>query len=115
MTSNLPLTHIYNLGRLGNAGDLVTFAAKDAERALIAKWSGIVSLETFEARVEIAKLAPNRFGLSFLLTAEVTQACVVTLEPVKSRMERRFNRELQFHGPARHRQAPAESGKLVLD
>ena len=115
MTSNLPLTHIYNLGRLGNAGDLVTFAAKDAERALIAKWSGIVSLETFEARVEIAKLAPNRFGLSFLLTAEVTQACVVTLEPVKSRMERRFNRELQFHGPARHRQAPAEPGELVLD
>jgi uncharacterized metal-binding protein YceD (DUF177 family) len=116
MTSNLPLTHSYNLARLGNAGDLVEFAANDAQRALIAKWSGIVSLETFEARVEIAKLAPNHFGLSFLLTAEVTQACVVTLEPVKSRMERRFSRELQFHGPARHRQTPAESGpELVLD
>jgi hypothetical protein len=116
MTSSLPLTHSYNLARLGNAGDQVVFAADDAQRAGIAKWSGIVSLETFEARVEIAKLAPNRFGLSFHLTADVTQACVVTLEPVKSRLERRFDRELQFHGPARHRQTPTQTGpELVLD
>ena len=116
MTDGLPLTHSYNLARLGNAGDLVAFAADEAERAAIARWSGIVSLETFAARVEIAKLAPNRFGLSFLLTANVTQACVVTLEPVKSRMERRFNRELQFHGSARHRSAVADSPpELVLD
>ncbi len=113
---SLPLSHGYNLARLGNAGDQVEFCATEAERAAIARWSGIVSLASFEAQVDIAKLAPNRFGLSFRLTADVTQACVVTLEPVKSRMERRFERELQFHGPARHRQPAADSGQeLVLD
>ena len=116
MTEGLPLTHSYNLARLGNAGDRVVFAAGEAERAAIARWSGIVSLETFEVQVDIARLAPNRFGLSFLLTADVTQACVVTLEPVKSRMERHFNRELQFHGAARQRQPVADSPpELVLD
>jgi len=115
-THSLPLTHSYNLARLGNAGDKVALAANQAERAAIARWAGIVSLESFEAQIGIAKLAPNRFGLSFLLTADVTQACVVTLEPVKSRLERRFERELQFHGPARHRQPAPDSGpEIVLD
>jgi hypothetical protein len=112
----LPLAHVYNLARLGNAGDVVVLAASDGERAQIAKWSGIVSLEAFEARVEIEKLAPNRFGLSFHLTALLTQACVVTLEPVESRMERRFARELHFNGPVRHKPVSADSGPdLVLD
>ena len=121
MTANpsmqsLPLTHGYNLARLGNAGDRVAFAASEAERAAIARWSGVVSLQAFEAKVEIKKLAANRFGLSFLLTADVTQACVVTLEPVKSRMEHSFTRELHFSGPVRHRPAAADSGpELVLD
>ena len=116
MTDGLPLTHGYNLARLGNAGDRVAFAASEAERAAIARWSGIVSLQAFEAKVEIKKLAANRFGLSFLLTADVTQACVVTLEPVKSRMEHSFTRELHFSGPVRHRPAAADSGpELVLD
>ncbi len=115
-SQKLPLAQSYNLARLGNAGDRVAFAAGAAERAQIARWSGIVSVEMFEATVEIAKLAANRFGLSFHLTAEVTQACVVTLEPVKSRVERSFARELHFSAPARHRPPAADSGpELVLD
>ncbi len=63
-----------------------------------------------------SKLAPDRFGLSFHLTADVTQSCVVTLEPVKSGMERRFSRELHFIGPARHKPVSDNSGPdLVLD
>jgi hypothetical protein len=121
MTANsqpqsLPLAHSYNLARLGNAGDRVVLAANETERAAIARWSGIVSLEAFEARVDISKLAPNRFGLSFHLTANVTQSCVVTLEPVRSRLDRRFSRELHFNGPLRHKQVSEEPGPdLVLE
>ena len=116
MTDRLPFALGYNLARLGNAGDLVVFAAAEAERALIAKWAGIVSLEQFEGRIELKKLEPNRFGLNFNLTVEVTQSCVVSLEPVKSRTERDFNRELHFVGNTRHR-VPADqtSPDLVLD
>jgi uncharacterized metal-binding protein YceD (DUF177 family) len=98
MTKGLPLSHVYNLARLGNAGDAVHFAADTEQRGAIAKWSGIVSVEKFEAGVEIQKLAPNRFALAFRLSADVTQACVVTLEPVSSHMERSFTRELMFVG-----------------
>ena len=119
MTEGLPLSHIYNLARLGNAGDEVRFAADAAQCAGIAKWSGVLSVEKFEARVEIKKLAPNRFGLAFFLTAGVTQACVVTLEPVAGHMEKSFGRELVFVGASRPKNPGRETAEsapdLVLD
>jgi uncharacterized metal-binding protein YceD (DUF177 family) len=121
MTANpqapsLPLAHSYNLARLGNAGDQVTITADEVQRAAIAAWAGIVSLESFAMTIEIGKLGANRFSLAYRLTADVTQACVVTLEPVKSRMDHSFSRELRFIGPVRHKPASDESAaELVLD
>ena len=117
MSESLPLSHSYNLARLGNAGDEVRFAADDTQRAALAKWAGVLSVEKLEVLVQIKKLAPNRFGLTFELAAEVTQACVVTLEPVPGRIQHSFSRELVFTGPSRHRpgqpQKPAESEAVV--
>ena len=118
MTEGLPLSHSYNLARLGNAGDEVRFAAGEAERAAIAKWAGVLSVEKLDIRVQIKKLAPDRFGLGFELAAEVTQACVVTLEPVPGRIQHSFSRELIFTGPSRHRpDQPAKSAEseVVVD
>ncbi|HEY2007754.1 MAG TPA: DUF177 domain-containing protein [Rhizomicrobium sp.] len=116
MTQALPLAHSYNLARLGNAGDVVTITADEHQRGTIAKWAGIVSLESFEAKIEIHKLGPSRFGLAFELTADLTQSCVVTLEPVQSRMDHKFSRELHFTGPSRHKPVTDDSGpELVLD
>lgn len=113
MTEGLPLAHSYNLARLGNAGDEVRFTADDAARAQIARWAGVQSVEKFEVRVELRKLAPNRFGLSFHLLADVTQACVVTLGPVPGHMEHSFNRELIFVGAQRRKPAAPESETVL--
>jgi hypothetical protein len=116
MTASLPIAHSYNLGRLGNAGDQLTIVADDAQRAAIATWAAIVSLESFEAQVEIKKLSSDRFGLAFHLVADVTQACVVSLEPVPSHLDHSFTRELHFTGPVRHRQPSNDSvPEVVLD
>ena len=114
MTEGLPLSHSYNLARLGNAGDQVHFAADADACAAIARWSGVMSVEKLEARVDIRKISPTRFGLTFHLLADVTQSCVVTLEPVPSHLERSFERELHFAGPVRHK-APESQAELVLD
>ncbi|HWX89470.1 MAG TPA: hypothetical protein VNY75_04140, partial [Rhizomicrobium sp.] len=103
MTEGLPLSHSINLARLGNAGDTVSFAADEAQRAAIAKWSGVLSLERLEVTVAIAKLGATGYGLDFTLTANVTQACVVTLEPVPAQIAHHFRRELLFTGPLRHK------------
>jgi hypothetical protein len=116
MTDGLPLTHFYNLARLGHAGDVVTFVADDDQRTAIARWSGVLSVESLCVTVDIKKLASTRYGLSFNLTVDVTQACVVSLEPVPAHTVRGFSRELNFVGPARRKLVTDESGPdLVLD
>ncbi|HVW72530.1 MAG TPA: DUF177 domain-containing protein [Rhizomicrobium sp.] len=112
----LPLTHSYNLARLGNAGDAVTITADADQRAAIARWAGIVALGSLEAKIAISKLGASRFALAYRLTADVVQACVVTLEPVESRMNHSFTRELHFIGPVRHKPVEDDSGpELILD
>ena len=116
MTEGLPLSHSTNLARLGNVGEDVSFVADEAQRAAIAAWSGVLSLEKFAVRVKLSKLGPTRFGLDYILDADVTQACVVTLDPVPAHIAHAFRRELEFTGPTRHKPAQDDSGPdLVLD
>jgi uncharacterized metal-binding protein YceD (DUF177 family) len=122
MTDALPLTQPYNLSRLGAAGDTVTFTADADQRATIAAWSGVLAIDSFSATVVLRKLAPTRFGLDFAVTANLQQACVVTLEPVPAYLETRFSRELLFTGPARRKpdakaqdKGAESSADLVLD
>jgi uncharacterized metal-binding protein YceD (DUF177 family) len=113
MVQGLPLSHSYNLARLGHAGDAVHFAAGEAERAAIAKWAGVMSVEKLDVRVQIRKLETNRYGLAFELAADLTQSCVVTLEPVPAHIQHSFSRELVFAGPSRHR--PDEAQKQAAE
>jgi uncharacterized metal-binding protein YceD (DUF177 family) len=116
MTEALPLSQIYNLARLGNAGDRIAIPTDEAQRAAIARWADVLSLESLLVKVEIKKLAPNHYGLEFAMTADVTQACVVTLEPVPAHLEHRFSRELLFTGQVRRKAPPPESApEVVLD
>jgi len=113
MTSKLPLTQVYNLARLGQGGDTLTFAATPEECAAIAHWSGVAAVEGLSAKADIKKLSPSRFALDFVLSADVIQSCVVTLEPVPAHIERRFGRELHFAGPPRRGEKPAESQAIA--
>lgn len=121
MTDPLPLNQVYNLARLGNAGDVVEIFADEAQRAAIARWADVLSLENFAGRIEIRKVAPTRFGLSYALNADVTQACVVTLDPVPAHLEHRFSRELEFTGQTARRKSaqsksePESASEVVLD
>jgi uncharacterized metal-binding protein YceD (DUF177 family) len=105
------ISKIYNLGRLGQAGDEVRFDAQDEERADLARQAGVLEVPKFSARIALKKLSPTRFELSFHLAAEVIQACVVTLEPLLARIEKDFTRELHF-APNLRRAAEKE---IVLD
>jgi hypothetical protein len=113
MTEVLPFREMYNLGRLGQAGDVVTLAPDAAARAAIARWAGILSLDALTAVVTLRKASPTRFKLAVRLEADVTQACVVTLEPVSGHIAQDFDRELHFSAP-RRRAGTGESAGVTL-
>jgi hypothetical protein len=96
------LSEIYNLARLGNAGDTVRIEADENQRAVISTLAGALSLPRFVAEVDLKKTSPTHFHLSYRLEVEVVQACVVTLEPVTANIDHAFTRELHFSGTGRH-------------
>ncbi len=92
--SDFPITRNFELGRLGQAGDEVTIAPPDDDLARIAEWAGVEAVESFRAKIGLKKLTPTRFAFDAELGADIVQSCVVTLEPVKSRIARSFHRDL---------------------
>jgi uncharacterized metal-binding protein YceD (DUF177 family) len=115
MSEVLPLAHLYNLNRLGQAGDTVTISATAAERAALARFAEVLRVDGFAGRIELKKTAPNRFHLDFALTADIAQACVVTLADVLSHIERRFTRELHFSPALRRSQDAPPAEEVSLD
>ena len=85
-----------NLGRLGQAGDEIQFSASAEDRAALARLAGLLEVPALAARIQLTKLSPTRFLVAYDLTADLVQACVVSLEPVPAHIEKQFRRELHF-------------------
>lgn len=62
------------------------------ERALLARRFDLVALESLSAGVAATRTEAGEMRLSGRLKAVAVQACVVTLEPVRSTIEADFNR-----------------------
>jgi hypothetical protein len=86
-------------------------AAAPDELARIARALDLVACASLTADYAIAPLFEGRYRVSGTLRAEIEQACVVTLEPVSSRIEERF--EVTFW-PEDEMPAP-QSGELDMD
>jgi uncharacterized metal-binding protein YceD (DUF177 family) len=105
-----PLQHIFDLSDLSQAGSEVIVEPKAEELPGLAKWAGVDSVKRFTGKVGLRRLSQTRFNFDADLTADVIQSCVVTLEPVESRITRHVSRELQL-APRLPR---ADAGELTL-
>ena len=99
---DFPFSHPYELGRLSQAGDEVTIAPDKDELGRIADWAGVDGVESFIARIDLRKITPTRFAFDADLAADIVQSCVVSLEPVRTRIERKFSRDLFLTAAAQH-------------
>jgi hypothetical protein len=108
-----PLQHLFDLGDLGQAGAEVTVAAAPEALPGLAAWAGVDSVKTFTATVTLRRLSQSRFSFEAELVADVVQSCVVTLEPVESRIGRQISRELQL-APRLPREMPHPHEELTL-
>jgi uncharacterized metal-binding protein YceD (DUF177 family) len=106
-----PLSRLYNLGRLGQTGDEISFHASEEERAELAKTVGLLEVPNFSAHIALKKISPTNFEIAYRLGAEIVQACVVTLEPLAASIARVFTRELHYTPNLRR---PAEKEVIVV-
>jgi uncharacterized metal-binding protein YceD (DUF177 family) len=110
MKSAPPIERLYDLATLFEAGDEVQIAASADDLTRLADWAGVDRVERFEGKVSLRKLSPARFAYDAVLSADVVQPCVVTLEPVKSHIARSFARTLHY-SPGR---PVRDEGQLTL-
>jgi uncharacterized metal-binding protein YceD (DUF177 family) len=81
-------------------------AAGPEERAALARRFELLGLDRLEARARLARLQGGLVRLTAEVSADVVQACVVSLEPVASRVEERFT---LLYGEANE-----DAGEVVL-
>jgi hypothetical protein len=82
-------------------GKSYEIAPDDAEREAIARRLGIESLNALRARLRVSREERGYvFQVQGELSADVTQSCVITLEPVDSKIEDSFEAWYADHGQA---------------
>ena len=92
--NEFPISHLFELGRLSQAGSEVFIAPSPEDLARIARWADVEAVSSLNAKIDLRKLSPTRYVFDALLIADIVQGCVVTLEPLRSHIERNFAREL---------------------
>jgi hypothetical protein len=84
----------FELAGLSERGAELSLSPDAAERARIAAWLGALEVPRLDATIRLSRLDDDVYRYEADFTAEVVQACVVTLEPVPSmhagRAERRY-------------------------
>ena len=92
MTRALDWVHLAST--IGERGVSETHEVGPEDRHELARMLDILSCGALKVSYKLAPLKADRFRLTGSLDAKVTQACVVTLEPVPSVLEERFAIEL---------------------
>lgn len=77
---------------LPSKGMSIPVSANEAERAWLAQQAGVESVETFRADLTLKRWQRDGVKLSGNLRADLTQACIVTLEPVAGHAEETIER-----------------------
>jgi uncharacterized metal-binding protein YceD (DUF177 family) len=79
-----------DVNRLRAGEGVYDIVASPEERAALARRFDLLALDRLEAQVRLERLAGGLLRLAAALLAEVVQACVATLEPVRAQIDERF-------------------------
>jgi uncharacterized metal-binding protein YceD (DUF177 family) len=92
-----------------------TRTATPEELAALAADLGIERIDSLEARYRIVSLAGGRYRLAGRLIARVVQACVVTLDPVESKLDEPLAVEFRPSVELARAEDPTDSEQSALE
>lgn len=84
---NSPVSFKAFVTRLPQKGMPVVIDADETQRAALAAAHGLVSVERFRADLLVTPWKRNGVKVSGNVEAEITQECIVTLDPLKAEIE----------------------------
>ena len=82
-----PVSFKANVGRLPHKGLPVVIDANAEQRAALAAEHALLSVENYRAELQVAPWKRNGVKVSGRVEADITQACIVTLEPITAHID----------------------------
>lgn len=82
-----PVSFVANVARLPQKGLPVVVEADAEQRAALAGEHGLLSVEAYRAELLVTPWKRNGVKVSGRIEADITQACVVTLDPVPAHVD----------------------------
>ena len=114
MKMDIPLSRIHKADEIEPKGLSGRLTANAEERTSIAKVLDLPKLDSLHMDYQLRRVGNHRFRLKAHLLADVTQSCVITLDPVYNRINEKF--EIEFWPPEQveqHEAKAEQDGKSI--
>jgi uncharacterized metal-binding protein YceD (DUF177 family) len=109
------IPHMVSVARLPHNGMPLKLTANEKERLALAKAHDLVSVQSFTAELLIKKWRKDGVKITGTVAAGITQNCVVTLEPLASRIENEIDAVFVQEGSKLARPPLSADGEIILD
>jgi len=116
MTIDIPFSRPVRVEALPKDGLGVTIEADEAERAAVAALNGLPAISKLGATFALRRAGRGAVSVSGRVRAEITQTCVVSLEPFEALVDEPI--DVRFAPPReekRARRAEGEADTVALD
>ena len=113
--SHSPVPFLANVARLPQKGLPVTIEADERQRAALAAEHELLSVESYRAELLVAPWKRNGVKVSGRVEADITQACIVTLDPVAAHIDEPVEALFLPEQSKLGRQSFEGGGEIVLD
>jgi len=109
-----PFSYPLKVGHVSSNPVTVTLSADEAERAALAKDWDVLGVDSLEAELQASRWKRDGVRIKGRVRAQLTQACVVTLEPVEENIDEPFEALFVPEG-SRLARIETENGEVVID
>ncbi|TIS47654.1 DUF177 domain-containing protein [Mesorhizobium sp.] len=110
-----PVSFVANVARLPQKGLPVVIAADERQRAALAAEYDLLSVESYRAELLVASWKRNGVKVSGRVEADITQACIVTLDPVATHIDEPVEALFLPEQSKLGREGFEGGGEIVLD
>ncbi len=110
-----PVSFDVHVARLPRAGMPVLIEADAAQRERLAKIHGLESVESFRAELLVTPWKRNGVKVSGTVAAAITQACVVTLEPITAMIDEPVSATYLPEDSKLGREGFGQAGEILID
>jgi uncharacterized metal-binding protein YceD (DUF177 family) len=108
------IPHMVSVARLPQNGMPLKLTANEKERRALAKEHDLVSVESFKAELLIKKWRKDGVKITGHVTADITQTCVVTLEPLAAQIEHEMDAVFVQEGSKLARPPLSADGEMII-